>query len=158
MTVEGRQCKKRISPLYRSRIQNSKQLVFHMGRKVRSRRKSLTCWNSLFHQNPKLNVAQRHATHPQSLNLQRKCMLVNILTYSKISLKLQQNQKRLENRALKCMRKMKVMEGVVTLRWSWLMSAKNKDARGSVYWELTTPWYFCTFMDRTIFGVTSEWG
>lgn len=43
-------------------------------------------------------------------------MLVNILTYSKISLKLQQNQKRLENRALKCMRKMKVMEGVVTLR------------------------------------------
>lgn len=106
-----------------------------MGRKVRPRRKSLTCWNSLFHQNPKLNVAQRHATHPQSLNLQRKCMLVNTLTYSKISLKLQQNQKRLENRALKCMRKMKVMEGVVTLCWSWLMSAKNKEARGSVYWE-----------------------
>lgn len=39
VTVEGRQCRKRISSLYRSKIRNSKQLAFHMGRKVRSRRK-----------------------------------------------------------------------------------------------------------------------
>ena len=98
--VEGRQCRKRISSLYRSKIQNRKQLAFHMGRKVRSRRKKI---DALEQSVPaKLNVAQRHAIHPQTLNLQRKHTTVNILTYNRISFTLQQNEKKkLKKRTLK---------------------------------------------------------
>lgn len=39
VTVQGRERRKIISSLYRSKIRNSKQLALHMGRKVRSRRK-----------------------------------------------------------------------------------------------------------------------
>lgn len=56
----------------------------------------MMCWNSLFQQSAKLNVAQRHAIHPQTVNLQRKHTPVNILTYNRISLTLQQNQKNLK--------------------------------------------------------------
>lgn len=75
----------------------------------------MTCWNILFQQSAKLNVAQRHAIHPQTLNLQRKHTPVNILTYNRIIFTLQQNQKRLKKRTLKWERKMKVMRGLVIL-------------------------------------------
>lgn len=70
----------RISSLYRSKLRNSKQLALHMGRKVRARRKKMTCWNRLFQRSTKLNAAQGHAIHPQTPNLQRKHTPVNIST------------------------------------------------------------------------------
>lgn len=65
-----------------------------MGRKVRSRRKKIDVLEQTVQQNTKLNVAHRHVIHPQALNLQRKHMPVNILTYNRISTTLQQNQKK----------------------------------------------------------------
>lgn len=54
------------------------------------------CWNSLFQQSTKLNVAHRHVIHPQAPNLQRKHTPVNILNYNRISITLQQNQKKVQ--------------------------------------------------------------